>query len=125
MPSDKVIDGFADNAVKKIVMVSKLEEPPAKKPKKRIIPSTVNTDTPQDPVAAMVKTNLTAAEAKHEQELLRLLRHPVVKYNLTRLYAVCAQRCQLSKNDVTQLFANTPEIKDVPPWLIERHFAHY
>nr|CAI5838020.1 unnamed protein product [Callosobruchus analis] len=28
----------------------RMEEPPAKKPKKRIIPSTVNTDTPQDPV---------------------------------------------------------------------------
>nr|CAI5869115.1 unnamed protein product [Callosobruchus analis] len=73
----------------------------------------------------MVKTNLTAAEAKHEQELLRLLRQPVVKYNLTRLYAVCAQRCQLSRNDVARFFANTPEIKDVPPWLIERHFAHF
>nr|CAI5841402.1 unnamed protein product [Callosobruchus analis] len=75
----------------------------------------------------MVKTNLTAAEAKHEQELLRLLRQPIFKYNLTRLYryAVCPQRCQLSENDVARLFANTPEIKDVPPWLIERHFAHF
>nr|CAI5852648.1 unnamed protein product [Callosobruchus analis]CAI5856815.1 unnamed protein product [Callosobruchus analis] len=73
----------------------------------------------------MVKTNLTAAEAKHEQELLRLLRQPAVKYNLTRLFAVCDQRCQLSKNDVALLFVNTPKIKDVPPWLIERHFVHF
>nr|CAI5824412.1 unnamed protein product [Callosobruchus analis]CAI5853850.1 unnamed protein product [Callosobruchus analis] len=70
----------------------------------------------------MVKTNLIAVEAKHEQGLLHLLRQPVVKYNLTRLSAVCAARCQLSKNDMTLLFVKTPEIKDVPPWLIERHF---
>nr|CAI5821753.1 unnamed protein product [Callosobruchus analis] len=108
------------------------EEPHAKKPKRRIVPTPVNTDTPQDPIGirstvstAMVKTKLTAADAKHDQELLRLLRQPIVKYNLTRLFAVCAQRCQLSKNDVARLFVKTPEIKDVPPWLIERHFAHF
>ncbi|VEN43018.1 unnamed protein product, partial [Callosobruchus maculatus] len=63
--------------------------------------------------AAMVKTNLTSEDARYEQQLC-----------LTRLYAVCDSRQQLSKNDLARLFSKTPEAKAVP-LLVERHFAQF
>ncbi|VEN36089.1 unnamed protein product [Callosobruchus maculatus] len=196
MSSDKVIDGFADSVVTKIVMEQQpspsLSPPPKKRAKQRIVPSPVDTTTPPDPfglrstipkellreylqgtvhcgrckqffcyceeslrrnrtttpvppqeifkspidlfcysivvvvaaTAAMVKTNLTSEDARYEQQLWSLLRQPLVKYNLTRLYAVCDSRQQLSKNDLARLFSKTPEAKAVP-LLVERHFAQF
>nr|CAI5869116.1 unnamed protein product [Callosobruchus analis] len=47
IPNFEQLNGLAINV---FTVVDKEEEPPAKKLKKRIIPSTFNTDTPQDPV---------------------------------------------------------------------------
>ncbi|VEN55013.1 unnamed protein product [Callosobruchus maculatus] len=108
-----------------------LSPPPKKRAKQRIVPSPVDTTTPPDPfvvvvaaTAAMVKTNLTSEDARYEQQLWSLLRQPLVKYNLTRLYAVCDSRQQLSKTDLARLFSKTPEAKAVP-LLVERHFAQF
>nr|CAH7720491.1 unnamed protein product [Callosobruchus chinensis] len=93
----------------------RMEEPAAKKAKQRIVPSPVNTKTPPDPVV-MVKTHVTPEQAAYEEQLGRLSRQPIVRYNLLRLYSVGSERNQLSKNDLARLFLKTPEVKEVPTY---------
>nr|CAH7726788.1 unnamed protein product [Callosobruchus chinensis] len=103
----------------------RMEEPAAKKAKQRIVPSPVNTKTPPDPVAVMVKTHVTPEQAAFEEQLGRLSRQPIVRYNLLRLYSVCSERNQLSKNDLARLILKTPEVKEVPTYVIERLFRQF
>nr|CAH7756012.1 unnamed protein product [Callosobruchus chinensis] len=65
-------------------------------------------------VKIMVKTHVTPEQAAYEEQLGRLSRQPIVRYNLLRLYSVGSERNQLSKNDLARLFLKTPEVKEVP-----------
>nr|CAH7720487.1 unnamed protein product [Callosobruchus chinensis] len=64
----------------------------------------------------MVKTHVTPEQAAYEEQLGRLSRQPIVRYNLLRLYSVGSERNQLSKNDLARLFLKTPEVKEVPTY---------
>nr|CAH7756011.1 unnamed protein product [Callosobruchus chinensis] len=67
-------------------------------------------------LAIMVKTHVTPEQAAYEEQLGRLSRQPIVRYNLLRLYSVGSERNQLSKNDLARLFLKTPEVKEVPAY---------
>nr|CAH7734711.1 unnamed protein product [Callosobruchus chinensis]CAH7755964.1 unnamed protein product [Callosobruchus chinensis] len=73
----------------------------------------------------MVKTHVTPEQAAFEEQLGRLSRQPIVRYNLLRLYSVCSERNQLSKNDLARLILKTPEVKEVPTYVIERLFRQF
>nr|CAH7720493.1 unnamed protein product [Callosobruchus chinensis] len=77
------------------------------------------------PWAVMVKTHVTPEQAAYEEQLGRLSRQPIVRYNLLRLYSVGSERNQLSKNDLARLFLKTPEVKEVPAYVIERLFRQF
>nr|CAH7756446.1 unnamed protein product [Callosobruchus chinensis] len=64
--------------------------------------------------AVMVKTHVTPEQAAYEEQ-----------YNLLRLYSVCSERNQLSKNDLARLFLKTPEVKEAPTYVIERLFRQF